>query len=357
MIMIEVLELSNINDQNYYIDLLKKTDKLNPYSQISFFKNFSSGLDNLYCFKIEDKSSFFLLVGYIKPVKFFKSYFEFASPYGYYSPVIHNCSADYQKNFWMLLNDYFLCNNVITSFIRMSLGLEFPGFPGNIVPTMKNIKGKIVNYEQQWDLFNRKVRKNVNRAKRESLTFKIKLGSECNLNDIVNFYNIYINTMKRRNAKNIYFYSLNNFINFSKECGQFCAFSFVYHNNKIVSTEMILISKDSIFSFLGGTLSDSFSLRPNDFLKYKLINWARTLLKKYFVLGGGYKKEDNIYKYKANFFPDDSEYFLTARLIVDEIKYSEINKFYEEKFKNNKDISLIDDEEDFFPYYKRFSLS
>ena len=116
--------------------------------------------------------------------------------------------------------------------------------------------------------------------------------------DLLDFYTIYKDTMVRNNAQTNFYYSLETFKNFVNGSGDLCIFSFIYDKNKAISVEMALISDDSIFSFLGGTLSESFDKRPNDFLKIGLINWARTHNIKYFVLGGGYGCEDGIFKYK-----------------------------------------------------------
>jgi hypothetical protein len=355
--MLEILKLSEQKDQETFSNYLGLNNRIRPYDQIQFFDSFSNGLTNLICLKISDESSFFLLPGYVNPILGFENYFDFVSPYGYSGPIIsENCSLLFQSNCWKLIDDYFLKENFVSCFIRLRLGLSIPGFPGEIIATMKNIRGRIIGIDEQWKAFDHKVRKNVKRSQKEALIFKVKLGSECNELDFINFHNVYIDTMKRNNAKEVYFYSLEAFKLFAKKCSDCCAFSFIIDNEKVISTEMVLISDDSIFSFLGGTLVEGFEKRPNDLLKFELINWARKIEKKYFVLGGGYGTEDGIYKYKKAFFPEDSIDYFTGRWKVNPDFYTIIEKDIMEKYFISNEYSELLVNSDFFPSYRKYKI-
>ena len=73
--------------------------------------------------------------------------------------------------------------------------------------------------------------------------------------------------MIRRNADIDLYFSLNYFQNYVKLNPQHCAIAIVSKGNTPISTEFLLLSKDTIYSYLGGTNADFFNCRPNDFLK------------------------------------------------------------------------------------------
>ena len=127
----------------------------------------------------------------------------------------------------------------------------------------------------------------VKRAQRENLKAKIYFQNFKD-SEINEFFAIYIDTMKRTNAKEFFFYSLESFNNFILNNLELCAICTIYDNDKPISTELLLISNNSVFSFLGGTLGDAFEKRPNDYLKFEVINWARSHGFENYVLGGGY---------------------------------------------------------------------
>jgi len=295
------------------------------------------------------------LPGYLKSLPE-TNYVDFISPYGYSGPILSNDADDqFIEKAWSVTTDYFKSAFVVSCFIRFALDANTLGFPGEVKSTMKNIKGRILPVEDQWKGADRKVKKNYKKSMREGLTYKIVKGLDLSEDDLAEFNSIYFDTMIRNNAHDNYFYSKDDFLNYTRNCGELCLFIFIYDEGKPVSVEMVLISDESIFSFLGGTLSKAFDKRPNDLLKVELINWARANNITYFVLGGGYGAEDGIFKYKKTFFTNDVVDYFTGRWIVSPEKYSQILFKAKTNFKNLKGI--IDEElesKDYFPEYRKY---
>ena len=132
-----------------------------------------------------------------------------------------------------------------------------------------------------------------------------------------------------------------------------CAIGLVYEGDKPISSEFFLISEDTIFSFLGGTDSGYFKLRPNEFLKINAINWARKHELIYYMIGGGLsnKEDDNLYLYKKKYFQTDEDIkFFTGRKIVQSKKYLEL--LIKSGKKDNVNMTLPDIRQGFFPGYR-----
>ncbi|MEI8084602.1 MAG: GNAT family N-acetyltransferase [Paludibacter sp.] len=353
--MIEILDLSNTLHQQSYNKLLWSISNKRPYDSLDFFINFSSGLNNLICICFHESDQLFLLPGYLKPIHGYNGFVDFISPYGYSGPIISKDVDDvFIINAWNEVEKYFKTINAVTCFLRLSLDANLIGFKGEIQPTMKNIKGQILPEETQWVSFDHKVRKNVNKALREGLIIKICFGNEMTDSDLSDFHLVYLDTMVRNNAQNNFYYSLEAFKNFTAGSGNLCLFSLIYDNNRVVSVEMVLVADETIYSFLGGTLSDSFDKRPNDLLKFGLINWARNHGIKYFVLGGGYGSEDGIFKYKKAFFPNDVVEYNTGRWIISEQSYSDISHDAKNKYNANNHFSEEFESKDYFPVYRKY---
>lgn len=350
--MIEVLDLSNAAKRDFYENIIQSFDSKRPYDSLDFINSFSDGFDDLICLKYSQDDHIIMLPGYLKKIES-TNYVDFISPYGY-SGLVYKKSTpiDIVKVGWNEIKTY-LDKNVISSFIRFSLDSEYSVFKEGVIPLMKNIKGIIIDYDSQLMNFDRKVRKNVSRAKKEGLQAKIINGVDLTDEQLKSFYEIYVDTMKRNNADVKYYFSLDQFGNFAKYRGDLCAFCFIYDNEKVVSVEMILQSDDTIFSFLGGTLEEAFSKRPNDYLKYILINWARDEGIKYFVLGGGYGVEDGIFKYKKTFFPEDVVDYYVGKFIHNKEVYDKLvenakHRYIKEKNKTEQEFYNLN----FFPLYR-----
>lgn len=352
--MLKILNLNNVEDIDLYQKIVKTSDFKSAYNRLEYFDVFCGGRENLICFYYQEDEKIILLPGYLKQIDingFLKEKYDFNTPYGYTGPFFSkNIDDNTIELFWQITTQWQFENNVVSEFIRFNLFNNLRGYIGNLHDTMLNIKGAIIDKDKQWRAFDPKVRKNVKRAQRENLISRIyykEIAQHC----VDEFYGIYIDTMKRTNAKEFFFYSKESLNYFVYNNLDLCAFCTIYDHDKPVSTELLLISNNSVFSFLGGTISDAFEKRPNDYLKFEVINWARSKGFENYILGGGYGYEDSIFKYKKAFFPDNVVKYVTGRKIIDKEKYfhfvDEVNKV-----KSTDDLINYDDNS-FFPLYNK----
>jgi hypothetical protein len=353
--MIEVLNLEKLTDQNLYLEALDYTKNKSPYHSIDFFRFFSSGLKNLICLRYQVNGDIILLPGYLREIPLVEGYKDFISPYGYSGPIINPLTnRDILTEFWKIADQWFKSENIVTVFIRFSLDENHKFFSGHLHCTMLNIRGSILeSSEEQWQKYDRKVRKNVNRAHKEGLVSEILSGQDLTKEHLMDFCEIYWSTMERTKAKRSFYYTVEDFQNFLQKNSAVTVFVFVKDHNIITSVEMVLLSDDSAFSFLGGTLENHFANRPNDLLKHDLVNWLRNKNYKYFILGGGYGHDDGIYRYKKSFFPDDIEDYFTGRSIINEALYNELI----DKENDSRRVSglplLEKNDTSFFPLYRK----
>lgn len=226
---------------------------------------------------------------------------DLIGPYGYGGAFASGCLSQTQPDFFDQLDRWLDVHSVVTSFVRMTL------FPAQVLPFRGQVTPKALNVirdlgpapDDLWRDYEHKVRKNVSRAREAGLVFEIDPYGR-GLDD---FLGIYYATMDRRDAAASYYFPKEFFESIVEDLpGQF-VFAHVRQGERIVSTELALVSADHAYSFLGGTLPEAFPMRPNDLLKHELFLWARRLGKKAFVLGGGYEGTDGIYRYKRSFAP------------------------------------------------------
>jgi len=220
-----------------------------------------------------------------------------------------------------------------------------------LIPSLKNIKGTLSDeFEKQWKTFLPKVRNNYRRAVSFNLTAKIYSNSDINEDIIKVFYEIYTNTMIRNNANSVYFFSLDYFKNLILNNLSEFSIVMVYLGEIAISTELIIKKNTTIFAFLGGTDANYYKYRPNDFLRVETIKWAIKNNLKHYVLGGGIKDFDSLYKSKKAFFPKDKDItFYTGRKIVNNKIYHELCENHVEDYTNIRKEEL---KNYFFPLYR-----
>ena len=161
--------------------------------------------------------------------------------------------------------------------------------------------------------------------------------------------------MKRIGASEEYFYSLNYFKNIIKRNSENYAFAFVFKDDVVVSVELIFILHKTLYSYLGGTLAEYFDVRPNDFLKIEVINWARKVGYEYYILGGGRTDDDDLYHYKKSFFPNDSDIvFYTGRKVLNVKIYKALDRLVNgtRVINDEVDLKCKTSNKFYFPIYR-----
>ena len=280
------------------------------------------------------------------------TYNDVSSFYGYSGPLYNDKLKNEDLiNFWHLVDAWYNKHNVVTEFMRFNLDGNHQNYSGIIAATLNNVKGVIIdNDEEQWNSFVPKVRNNYRKASGNGL--EAKIYNQTISDEIINtFHTIYIGTMERNKAANNYYFTLNYFKQLIQANPASNAIIIIYKDDIPISTELILLNSATMYSFLGGTVSDYFHLRPNDFLKIEALKWGKTQGFKNYVLGGGRINGDSLYKYKKSFFPKNEDVvFYTGRKIINQDIYEKLVTL------NNKYTYTLNEKDiinDFFPLYRK----
>ncbi|MCP4447217.1 MAG: GNAT family N-acetyltransferase [Myxococcales bacterium] len=236
------------------------------------------------------------------------SRWDLITPYGYGGPYVWGQKVDKVcPEFWKATDDWAHGHQIIGLTARLSLFEDdLLEFHGETRQPMRNVVRDLrLSSEDLWKDYSGKVRKNVKRARKNGLRVVVdEVGAHLD-----EFLEIYLATMVRCEAGQGFHFSREFFEGVCNDLsGQF-AFFHVFLEKKIVSTELVLLSANVMYSFLGGTLSEYFPTRPNDLLKHEAIEWGRERGFHWFVLGGGYGEEDGIYRYKLAFAPSGARSF------------------------------------------------
>ncbi len=272
------------------------------------------------------------LLGKVKQNK----YYDLITPYGY-GGFWGNISN------WDKLNHaywkYCLDNNYICEFVRFELFNDYHNHYDGIVETRTHnvVRSLLMPLDDMWMDFKQKVRKNVKKANAKNVTCIIENTDE-HLDD---FLHIYYSTMNRTTAKDEYYFSKQFFQNLNKMKNNIMYFHALY-NGKIISTELVIYGSENCYSYLGGTDCEYFDVRPNDYLKYEIIKWAKGKGLKNFVLGGGYGADDGIFQYKLCLAPNGLYDFYIGRKVIDQTSYDNLVKV--------RDNNSIDNK--YFPLYR-----
>jgi len=164
-------------------------------------------------------------------------------------------------------------------------------------------------------------RKNINKAEREGVRTFIEEGLEGHFDE---FLRIYRGTMARVGAGQDYAFARAYFEQLAEVLNPPPVFVYAEYRGRIVSCEMALCSPHIIYSYLGGTDADAFPVRPNNALKDDLIRWAHEAGREWYLMGGGSRPGDGIFRYKRTFALDGVVDFEIGRCIYNPTAYEEV---------------------------------
>jgi hypothetical protein len=241
---------------------------------------------------------------------------DIVTPYGYGGAFAWNTEPGAGDQFWDAFDAWAVQSGVVSAFARLSLfadeRLAFRGGEEDALPNV--VRSLELPTADVWADYAHKVRKNVAKARRSGLEARFDSTAEF----LDAFLEIYGATMDRREAAPEYHFRRDFFESLVAGLpGQF-VFCHVWSQNRIVSTELVLVSADRMYSFLGGTLAEAFDLRPNDLLKHAVVEWGIAHNKRAYVLGGGQHGEDGIFRYKQSFAPQGTVMFRVGKRVYDE---------------------------------------
>ena len=252
--------------------------------------------------------------------------FDTVTPYGYggayvWGPGDRNETA---RTFWAHFDSWAAENHIVSEFIRFDvLESHLLPYPGEMVARGCNVVRSLDgSSDERWMDYEQKVRKNVSKARRAGVTVVVDQSGD-RLDDFMRIYNA---TMDRRGAGAEYLFLRSHFERTVQEMPGQSVFFHAVLAQEIVSTEMVLVSAEATFSFLGGTDSSHYNVRPNDLLKHEIIEWSADRGKDSFVLGGGASTGDGIERYKRAFAPGGSTGFSTGQRVLDKDEYEGLTR-------------------------------
>lgn len=276
---------------------------------------------------------------------------DLVTPYGYGGPFFFgdmNARGTVARSFWASFESWAREQRCVSEFVRFSLFPEaLAPYPGNVEERSQNVVRSLEPSPGEiWTDYEHKVRKNVKKALRSGVSVEVDPTGE-HMDD---FVRVYESTLARRGASKFFYFTRSYFESIARDLPKHYVYLHAIHRGEVVSSELLLISSGTIYSFLGGTLRTHFQIRPNDLLKHEAIIWARDRGLRWFVLGGGNKPDDGIYRYKLSFAPGGKRPFRVGQRILGPERYSAL---VEARGRYESGLGQVwEPREDYFPAYR-----
>ena len=232
------------------------------------------------------------------------TYYDIITPYGYGGPIVHYASNkealldNYERHF----SEYCKENNIVSEFVRFHPILRNYEDFKNIY----NIKfmRKTLATSLKWDNpikeeFSKSCRKKIRRILKSGLRYEIELSPD----SLSEFKRIYDLNMKRKHAKEFYFFDDKYYEDILMYFKDRVALAKVFLDDKLIACGLYFLSGKTIHAHLSGTDTDYLKYSPAYILKYGTVLWGKEHGYELIHYGGGLSNSENdsLYLFKRKF--------------------------------------------------------
>ena len=275
-----------------------------------------------------------------------ETYYDIVTPYGYGGPIFIDVKD--KTNLIIEFGNEFakFCEkqNIVSEFVRFHpveknhINVETIYEVSHIRNTVgTNLKGFKDPFQ---DEFSKSCRKNVRRALKNEVSYKITEKPE----NIKSFLEIYYSTMNRNKAQDYYYFDEKYFMNCIKYFKEnIVIVEAIYEEKTIAMGFYFIYGNKYIHTHLSGTLSEYLSLSPAYILRFALTEWGKEKGYELIHHGGGTTNdpEDGLYKFKKQFGQHTDFEFNVGKRIWNKEVYNKLCK-----------IKGVNENIEFFPAYR-----
>ncbi|SFC56955.1 Acetyltransferase (GNAT) domain-containing protein [Alkalibacterium subtropicum] len=273
-----------------------------------------------------------------------KQFYDITTAYGYGGLEISNVtdSEALLDTYFKAFHDYCQTNDIVSEFIRFHLfeNEEIKKYFYGEIGLIGSHISRNLNDPIDCNFHN-----TISRAARKAERLGLHVSFDTSGESVDDFLNVYTETMDRNNAKDFYYFDKKFFEKLHHHLKDQFIYANAVYEDKTVSSILVLFGEKYAYFFLGGTLQEYLSTDASTFLQYNVIQYLKEKGLDYYTLGGGYKGNDGLYRYKKKFDKQGVYPFHVGKKVHDLDVYNKLVEMSASK-------GDIDTESSFFPLYR-----
>lgn len=276
-------------------------------------------------------------------------YFDITTPFGYGGPLASVVDPVLIKRFRTAFHKYCLQENIVTEFIRFHPLLQNEKQYRSFMNVIYVREMVFIDLRKHPDKIFQEIgksnRNKIRKAQKANCVFKVLHSAEA-MHYLDQFLALYYQTMDRNNATQFYYFPKSYFERLLIDLPQQVKMTAVFYENKLVAGDIIFCEGDFINSHVNAGDADYFSMGTNPLLLFKTALWGKQRGFKYIYLGGGYEKNDSLFKFKLRFNPEGIVHYYTGTKVHIKPIYEKLVNLWRQKHAKEPNT-------DYFPLYRQ----
>ncbi len=240
---------------------------------------------------------------------------DIQTPYGYGGPLVHKRGGDEHgvRLFRQAFAEWCRDNGVVSEFVRfhplLDTQLDMEPYL-EVVPANTTVWCRTdCSPADRLQALSGSTRRGVRKARAAGLQASVETSDAA----YARFAELYRATMARRDALPYYLFGDDYFADFRALLGDDQALLCVRDGERIVAAGLFMRSRDFVHYHLGGSDAEALALRPNNLLFFEAMQWGCSVGASALHLGGGYRPDDELFRFKSGFSPLRAQFSLGAR--------------------------------------------
>lgn len=320
-------------DLKRWVACLATWPKHEVYAHPGFLSLFASTTDSIVCIHYQDDAGEVLCPLVLRQLRhlpfagddFLNRLDCTSAPFGIGGPFvrtsgeIHGVTRRFNAAFKSWAHDFRVLSH-FTTFSPVTGPSE--GYPGDVVARMPTVVKAIDVKDLEQDI-HKQQRKAIRRARRGG----VSVDHDLELADVAGFLRAYESTSARRGGFSASYALTRDVVErIFRVLRNYVALFHARVDGRIVSSELVLLSGETVRFFRGGTLSDALATRANQLLKYEIMEWGRGAGYRWYQLGGGNSVDgdDPLFQYKRSFALSGVRTLHVGNWIVDSEGYGRL---------------------------------
>ena len=247
-------------------------------------------------------------------------YSDIVSPYGYGGPLAQMAEKGEDdrgliwSEFLEAFHSYCLDHNIVSEFARLH-----PYLQNHRHLTLSNgleQRGPVVTVdlsqsdEEIWRGFTKENRKKITRAQANGLRVE-EANSPA---DVRLFAELYRLNMLRLQARDWYMFPESWLSDLHTRFSEHLALFFVHEGDRVIAGGSVFHMNGLVSNFLSATAEDPGQFSPNNLLFYEIIRWAKRRGYRWYNMGGGYRNNDGVMRFKLNFSQRTEDFYTYQKI-------------------------------------------
>lgn len=270
-------------------------------------------------------------------------FFDITSSYGYggiYVSESAQTDLSFIKEYKNKFVDYCIGNNIVTDFIRFHPLQKNHLYFDDIYGLKQVNDNAFIELGQSSENIEKNIAKRHRYCIRKAIASGVTVEFKDDFEAINDFMKLYKETNDKNHASSFYYFSNNFFKKLHNMLGDKIKLVIAYLKGEPISAALFVCDEGEVYYFLSGTSKLGYSVFACHLLLHEVIFWAKNNGYALFNLGGGVKRNDNLFLFKSGFSNTIAPYFVGTA--------TRMEKIYDKFLK----MSSVSPEVDYFPKYR-----